>query len=88
MESGYSKMIFLWNFHSTTFSWITHKMSKRLQFRILGPLDYAGKSYEDLFSFAHLGDGKFRQVHWTGALDRCIGQVHWTGALDRCIAHQ
>ena len=42
--------------------------------------------FRHIFSFAHLGDGKtlgfltnvtddddyhFRQVHWTGALDRC-----------------
>ena len=43
----------------------------------------------DVISFAHLGDGKilglltnvtddyhFRPVHWTGALDRCIGPVY------------
>ena len=53
---------------------------------------------DNLFSFAHLGDGKTlglltnvplpppldRQVYWTGVLDRCIGPVHWTGVL----AHQ
>ena len=36
--------------HSINFcSWITYKMSKRLKFKIWGPLDYPEKSYKDLF---------------------------------------